>query len=482
MENLRIGIIGNIGAGKSTLIKMIKSEPYLSKILLDVWPDKGQGEDIHTFPESFDKEVLDAFYQDPEGNAFTLQVEFFNGRLARQQEIEQARGIVLEDRTIFEDYHVFGKAQKILGRLSHAEYIAYQRNYNLMTEKIAQPDIVVYLRADTDALITRIKQRGLQSEQSIPPDYLALLNTLYEEFIARHVHCPVLVIDTEQSENLSEYLESICLRIRDRIRELDLRVTTPGLKDWVSLPQTDAALRAIDAERRLEDYLKQNQKLITVAGNVGLGKSTVTALMHRSLRIEALYENPLKNPLLEKFLHDKKTHCFELQRHFLNMRAAQRRRGKSGDASFVKDRSLAEDLLVFCQQFYVDGHLTASELDMLTTEFRRVSRALPSADLMIVLQARPELAWERIQQRGRVMEMKGGWTYQEIASLAGFYKNYAEEVRKFGFHNKPIIEVNVNKLDLANRIHMGYLFELVYDALTTDKSMKVESDAFVEVA
>ena len=104
-------------------------------------------------------------------------------------------------------------------------------------------------------------------------------------------------------------------------------MTTPKLKDWVSLPQTEAALRAIDAERRLEDYLREN-KLITVAGNVGLGKSTVTALMHQSLRVEALYENPMKNPLLGQFLKDKKKYCCDLQRHFLQMRAAQRRQGK----------------------------------------------------------------------------------------------------------------------------------------------------------
>ena len=128
-----------------------------------------------------------------------------------------------------------------------------------------------------------------------------------------------------------------------------MRVTTPKLKDWVSLPETEAALRAIDAERKLEDYLRENKKLITGAGNVGLGKSTVTALMHQSLRVEALYENPLKNPLLNKFLKDKKKYCCDLQRHFLQMRAAQRRQGKSGDASYVKDRSLAEDLLIFCR-------------------------------------------------------------------------------------------------------------------------------------
>ena len=469
MENLRIGIIGNIGVGKSTLIESLKKPP-LSNILLSVWPDKSEEENLHTFPEEFNPDVLDAFYKDPIKHAFTAQIEFFNGRLVRQSSINRARGIILEDRTIFEDYHIFGKAQKIMGHLTEAEYLAYQRNYNLMMEKIDEPDLVVYLRADTSTLLNRIKKRGRDSEKQIPADYLNLLNTLYEEFISRHVHCPVLVIDAQESGDLDAYLESTCRRIVDKIKELDLRVTTPKLKDWVALSETDAALRAVDAERRLEDYLRDNKKLITVAGNVGLGKSTVTTLMHRSLRVEALYEDPLKNPLLGQFLKDKKTYCCDLQRHFLKMRAAQRLQGKSGEASFVKDRSLAEDLLIFCRQFHLDGHLTANELDQLTTEFRQASRELPSADLMIVLRGRPELAWSRIQQRGRAMEVEGGWSYAEIQSMAGFYRTYSDDVRKFGFHSGPILDINVDKIDLSNRIHMGYLFELIYDALTQPSS------------
>lgn len=480
MENLRIGIVGNIGVGKSTLIDSLKAAP-LSHTLLQVWPEKTEEEILHTFTEEFNPEVLDAFYKDPVKYAFTAQIEFFNGRLARQSQIDRARGIVLEDRTIFEDYHIFGKAQKILGHLTDAEYLAYQRNYNLMTEKVTEPDLVVYLRADTDTLLERIAKRGRESEKSIPRDYLHLLNTLYEEFVSRHVNCPVLVINAAEVSDISSYLESTCRRIVDKVRELDLRVTTPKLKDWVGLPETEAALRAVDAERRLEDYLRSNRKLITVAGNVGMGKSTVTALMHQSLRIKALYENPLKNPLLGQFLQDKKKYCYQLQRHFLEMRAKQRLQGKSGDSSYVKDRSLPEDLLIFCRQFLQDGHLTANEMDLLTAEFKKVSRGLPSSDLLIVLRGTPEIAWGRIQQRGRAMEVEGGWSYAEIASMNQYYRTFADDVRKFGFHDNPILEINVNKLDMANRIHLGYLFELIYDALTQQSAVTGNS-ARVDVA
>ena len=102
------------------------------------------------------------------------------------------------------------------------------------------------------------------------------------------------------------------------------------------------------------------------------------------------------------------------------MRSEHRRIGKSGDKSYIKDRSLPEDLLVFCHQFNKDGYLTNNQLDRLTTEFKKTSNNLPSSDLMIVLQGRPELAWQRIKQRGREMEVEGGWSYSDISSLGKF--------------------------------------------------------------
>lgn len=464
MENLRIGVVGNIGVGKSTLISAMQVEPLASQ-LLSHFPSTDGDEKVHSFQEHFSTNVLDAFYKDPKKHALIAQLEFFNGRLERQYEIDRARGIVLEDRTIFEDYHIFGKAQKIMGHMSELEFQVYQNNYNLMMQKIDEPTLMVYLRADIDTIMGRIKKRGRDCERSIPRDYIDLLNGLYEAFVTRHTRCPVLVIDASPRADLNAYLKETVDKISLKIKELDLRVCTPGLQSWVRLPETEAAIRASEAEQQLEEYLRNNKKLITVAGNVGLGKSTVTALMQRSLRIDAIYEDPEKNPLLNKFLRNKKEHCFDLQSHFLKMRAEQRKRGTSSPVSTVKDRSLPEDLLVFCQHFHQSGYLTANELDLLSTEFYKVNNSLPSSDLMIVLQGRPELAWKRIQQRGRAMEVKGGWELSDIRSLNKYYGTYPDDVRKMGFHKEQTLELNVNKLDLANRVHMGYIFEQVLNAL-----------------
>lgn len=464
MENLRIGIIGNIGVGKSTFVENLQ-KPELANILLSGLPNRTKDEKIHAFREEFDPVVLDAFYQDPSTTAFMAQIEFLNGRLRRQEKIEQASGIVLEDRTIFEDYHVFGKAQKILGHMSEEEFRAYQRSYNLLTEHIDQPDLVIYLRAETDVLLERIHARARDSEKLVSHNYLDLLNKLYEDFVHKHLRCPVLIIESNREEKLLENMEGTARRILDKIRELNLRIATPGIHDWVKLPETEAAIRAVEAECQLENYLKKHPCLITVAGNVGLGKSTMTTLMHRSLRIGALYEKPEKNLLLEKFLQDKKKYCYELQRYFLKTRAEQRRQAKSGGGSFVKDRSLAEDILIFCQLFYHDGILTANELDLLSTEFHQVNRELPSSDLLIVLQGSAEQAWQRIQQRARHMEVNGGWTYREINFLNQLYKTYPEDVCRCGYHQKPVLRIDTMKLSLTNRVHLGYIFERIYESL-----------------
>jgi len=465
MEHLRIGIIGNIGVGKSTLVEAASSAP-LKQILLDLIPTKEEHTDVHAFQEEFNPKVLDEFYKDPVANAFLAQIEFFNGRLDRQRQIAGCHGIVLEDRTLAEDYHIFGMAQKVQGNMSEAEFLAYQRNYNLMTEKIPEPDIVIYLKADVEVLLQRINGRGRESEKSIPANYLSLLNELYEQYVSHHVHCPVLVIDANMDTPMEEYLHNTISAIANEITNLDLRYTSPGISEWVGLPQTAATLKAIDAESKLEKFLKDNPKLIAVAGNVGLGKSTLTAILERSLKLEGLYEAPEENPLLEKFLHDKPAYCYDLQRHFLQMRKELQIKGKSGECSYVMDRSLPEDILVFCRQFHQDGFLSKNQLDLLNAEFKKVCSEIESPDLMIVLTGRSSLAWNRIQQRGREMEMEGGWSQREIENLNKLYTNYTNDVERFGFHKGKVLEINVDKIDITNRIHIGYVLEGIYKILT----------------
>lgn len=465
MEHIRIGVIGNIGVGKSTLAEAAAGEKYRDK-LLSMIPDKKGDESVHIFTEEFNPKVLDEFYRDPVKNAFMAQIEFFNGRLERQHKIMNCKGIVMEDRTLAEDYYIFGLAQKIMGNMTEAEFLTYQRTYNLMTKEITEPDLLIYLRANLSTLKKRILKRGRKSETTIPDNYLELLNELYEQYISRHTDAPVLIIDTDNhSFDLDGFIEHCIVRVVETMQQINLRVNSPGISKWVKLSQTEATIKAIEAEAKLEHFLQDNPKLITIAGNVGLGKSTLTALMERSLKINGLYENPEENPLLEKFLGNKKKYCHDLQKHFLEMRKQMQLQGKDGKKSYVMDRSLPEDLLVFCHQFKKDGYLSSDELDLLNSDFLHAAKELPSEDLLIVLKGDSEIAWSRIQQRGREMETEGGWSFQDIDNLNHWYKSYSVDVERFGFFKGPILEIDVEKIDITNRIHVGYIFEEIYRIL-----------------
>ena len=119
----------------------------------------------------------------------------------------------------------------------------------------------------------------------------------------------------------------------------------------------------------------------------------------------------------------------------------------------------------FCGERVSHNLLSGQELDNLITQFQTVNRQLPSSDLIILLQGSPSLAWDRIQQRGREMEIEGGWKYTEINNLNHWYQAYGANVVKLGFHQGPVLEIDVEKLDLTNRIHVGYIFERVLDIL-----------------
>lgn len=465
MENLRIGICGNIGVGKSTLVEKF-SLPPLSDILLDTLPGRTNQSKIHVFPEEFNSEVLEAFYKDPVRHALTAQIEFFNARLERQQKIAHAQGIVLEDRTLDEDYHIFGKAQLIQGNMSPAEFLAYQRNYRLLTKEISPPDLIIYLQSSVDTVMNRIAKRGRIEEKQIPSEYLKTLNGLYEEFVQHHAKCPMITINAnEDCDDNDDYFKRIIERVAEKIKNLNVRITTPGIHQWVSLPQTRATLKSIKAENTLREYLFNNPKLITIAGLVGLGKSTLAAILEQSMQIKALYEKPEENPLLEQFLGDKKTHAYNLQLHFLEMRSRQRLIGKKGDSSYVKDRSLPEDYLTFSRMLHNQGYLSDNQLDNLSVNFRKKCLELPDSDLLIILKGSPELAWQRIIQRGRLAEVEGGWNMEDIKFLAQLYDNYGKEVKDYGFHNSSILEIDVGKIDFLNRIHLGYVFDEIRGAL-----------------
>jgi len=217
MANFRIGIIGNIGVGKSTLVDIASQEPYSSSILTAL----GTGSGVMHFRETINQSVLEEFYKDPVRNAFLAQIEFLNARVERQKKVLGFDGVVLEDRTLKEDYYIFGMAQKLLGNMSVAEFETYEKTYSLMAGDASEPDLLVYLKADVPVLLSRIAARSRGGEKLIEEPYLAKLGELYEEFVTSHRSCPVLVVDAnEQAPDVETFMAGVVKKIAEKVEEM----------------------------------------------------------------------------------------------------------------------------------------------------------------------------------------------------------------------------------------------------------------------
>jgi deoxyadenosine/deoxycytidine kinase len=202
-----IAIAGNIGVGKSTLTRLIADafhwEPFLEA--------------------ASENPYLEDFYGDMPRWSFHSQVFYLGKRLEHHRRLVDHPGSVLQDRTVYEDAEIFARNLYDQGTMSARDYDAYRRLYHAIASFLPPPDLIIYLRADVDTLLRRIRQRGNAYEQSIAPDYLERLNFLYDSWIARWPADRVLTIPADQIDyvhhpsDIRLILDPIC----DRFTELD---------------------------------------------------------------------------------------------------------------------------------------------------------------------------------------------------------------------------------------------------------------------
>ncbi|MBS3124013.1 deoxynucleoside kinase [Candidatus Woesearchaeota archaeon] len=478
LADLVIGISGNIGVGKTTLIEAASS-PEFQDILLSILDVNQEAtRKIASLSEDFDLKMLGNFYQEPKRFAFAAQMYFLNARLRREEAISNTRGIVLVDRPIIEDYYVFGRAQRVLGNMTENEFRVYAETFDLMNKKITPPDIYVYLRSDVETLQKRIAKRNRPEEKSLldNPEYLQTLHHLYEDLHQNKLDESVIVIDAKKmklgsngeldKEYLREVLQQIASQVKSNPPSLKLE---PQLGKWISTNPPEAVLKTIELEKELTDYLNKNQKIITVAGNVGLGKTTTTRILAHGLGIESSFELDKKHDLIDyellsKFLQDKPRYCNELQVELIKRRLALRNKNKESGLSVIEDRSPEEDPAAFQEHFRNRGYLTERQLDVLQTESRSAYRSAAKSDLMIVLQGTPEYSRQRILHRGRPEEI-AAWDLVELRDLHKLYQEFPGNVGSYGLHQGPIITLDVSKIDVTNRIHQGFVYEQMLKAL-----------------
>jgi deoxyadenosine/deoxycytidine kinase len=178
---MHIAIAGNIGSGKTTLTGLLAKqfgwEPHY--------------EDVDTNP------YLNSFYEDMQRWSFNLQIYFLNSRFRQVVAIRRSGKTVVQDRTIYEDAHIFAPNLHSMNLMSTRDFDNYQSLFELMSSFIQAPDLLIYLRASVPTLVSQIQKRGRDYENAIRLDYLKNLNERYEEWIGNYTLGKLLIIEVD---------------------------------------------------------------------------------------------------------------------------------------------------------------------------------------------------------------------------------------------------------------------------------------------
>ena len=203
---MHIAIAGNIGAGKTTLTKLLAKHYKFNKQLEDVVKNP----------------YLDDFYGEMERWSFNLQVYFLNSRFSQILELRKSGKNIIQDRTIYEDAHIFAPNLHAMGLMTNRDYHNYNSLFELMEKLVTPPDLLIYLRADISTLVSQIHKRGREYENSISIDYLSRLNERYEAWISTYKKGKLLVIDVDNIDFVAnqEDLGYIIDRIDSQINGL----------------------------------------------------------------------------------------------------------------------------------------------------------------------------------------------------------------------------------------------------------------------
>ena len=203
---MHVAIAGNIGAGKTTLTKLLakqfKWEPH--------------------FEDVVDNPYLDDFYHQMERWSFNLQIYFLNSRFRHVLQIRESGKKIIQDRTIYEDAHIFAPNLHAMGLMTNRDFKNYSSLFDLMEGLVGPPDLLIYLRSSIPNLVNQIHMRGREYENTISIDYLSRLNERYEAWIHKYDKGKLLIIDVDNMDyvNNPEDLGEIVNRINAEINGL----------------------------------------------------------------------------------------------------------------------------------------------------------------------------------------------------------------------------------------------------------------------
>jgi hypothetical protein len=198
-----VAVAGNIGSGKSSLTRLLSTAHGWTPMYESVE----------------DNPYLSDFYKDMRRWSFQLQVYFLSNRFRSHKAITEGSQSVVLDRVIYEDAEIFARNLFEIGNMEERDYNNYVALYNVMTEYLHPPDLLIYLRASVNTLVRQISLRGRDFEQSIKREYLEQLNRHYESWIGRYNKGKLLVVESDNLDfvNRKEDLQRILTWVDEKL-------------------------------------------------------------------------------------------------------------------------------------------------------------------------------------------------------------------------------------------------------------------------
>ena len=179
-----IAVAGNIGAGKTTLTEQLaKHYKWIP-----------QFEDVDHNP------YLNDFYEDMPRWSFQLQIYFLNSRLNQLLDIHRGTETIIQDRTIYEDAHIFAPNLHEMGLMSKRDFSNYFTFFETLKSMVQPPDLLIYIQSTVPNLVGQIQKRGREYEENIRLDYLKKLNEYYNKWIEGYKEGPLLIISGDENK------------------------------------------------------------------------------------------------------------------------------------------------------------------------------------------------------------------------------------------------------------------------------------------
>jgi len=202
-KTLFVAVAGNIGAGKSSLTRLLAErfqwKPYFESV--------------------DDNPYLPDFYANMERWSFHLQIYFLANRFKHHKRMTESGEPVIQDRSIYEDAEIFARNLHDIGKMDDRDYTNYASLFEVMTDYLKSPDLMIYLRSSVDHLVQQISRRGRSFEQGIQREYLEQLNQHYESWISNYRRGPLLIIESDDLDfvNRTSDLQDIARRVQQKL-------------------------------------------------------------------------------------------------------------------------------------------------------------------------------------------------------------------------------------------------------------------------